>query len=332
MPVCDLTEEELAAMQERKLTVKKVRIIVNPFSGNGKARVSIKLVLAELEKRGVEHVLHETEYALHATELASSLSFDGFQALIAIGGDGTFNEVITGLMERKDGKEARPVLGLIAGGTGNSVLTTFGLLDPTEATGVICDGLYRGLDIGEVLIPDETTASGKTTKYTVNVMGWGLGVDANVTAEGLRCCGPVRYDVGAVWNIVKNPLRELTCTIDGETLTGTYAVLMIQNNIHAGSNMRIAPYAKADDGYLDGLFCKQLGRKVLVNMFGELKRDGCHIFLDDVDYRQFVTLELASDPVTLINVDGENIPSTPFTLTCLYRELNVFFPLKVAPN
>lgn len=55
----------------------------------------------------------------------------------------------------------------------------------------------------------------------------GLGADSNVTAENLRCCGPMRYDVGALWNVCLGKERHVRFVIDGEVLEGNYNIFLV---------------------------------------------------------------------------------------------------------
>ena len=353
-----LTKDEINEIIKKK-DIKKVFIICNPFSGNGKGKKSLSITLNIFKEKNIETIVKKTEYKLHATDIAKTLSFNNIDAICIIGGDGTFNEVITGLMQRKEEDDEKsgevlnfPPIGLIAGGTGNSILTSFKLLDIKQAVLNICDGYYRYLDLGQVTVPLETeiydaieeskpqeesetinninsiSIQQKTqTRYSFNMMGWGLGVEANIQAEKFRCFGPMRYDCGALISIIKNPQYKLKAIIDNEEINGEYSVIMIQNNIHSGSEMIIAPYAKADDGLFDILLCKNVGRNKLIHMFDELKRKGSHIYLDYCDYRQAKSLKLFSEPDTLINLDGENVIGTPFELKVLHRIIPIFFPL-----
>lgn len=96
----------------------------------------------------------------------------------------------------------------------------------------------RKIDLGKISVSD-----GKVY-YMCNLMGWGLGVDANITAENLRCCGPCRYDIGGIWNILKGLNRRAKVNIDGEILDDDFSCILVQNNQHGGSFLRFAPYAK----------------------------------------------------------------------------------------
>eukprot|EP00455_Lapot_gusevi_P045341 TRINITY_DN5783_c0_g1_i3.p1 TRINITY_DN5783_c0_g1~~TRINITY_DN5783_c0_g1_i3.p1 ORF type:complete len:374 (-),score=81.18 TRINITY_DN5783_c0_g1_i3:46-1167(-) len=303
-----------------RLVPRRAILIMNPFSGNGRAQFAWDTVKPIFLTAGMEVVVHPTEYARHATELAKTLNFNGVDVLLVIGGDGTFNEVVNGLMLRN---EPFPPLGLIPGGTGNSVMWSIGLFreNPQAAAEVIVDGYLRKIDLGKV-----TMAENKVM-YMINLLGWGLGVDANETAESCRCCGPCRYDFGAIWQILKGSRRFARCEIDDVTVEGDFCIIMVQNNQHGGSGLRLAPYAKIDDGCLDVVLARNQGRCATLGMFDELKRQGAHVYLDNVIYRRFKKMTIHSQPEnTFLNVDGENCGSTPCTIEMVHNAVTIFAP------
>ena len=289
-------------------------LIVNPFSGNGKAASSLVIIKNRLKQKGIEFEVKQTVRAKHALEIARDLDFSNYDLLMVCGGDGTLNEVINGLMVRQNADH--PPIALIPGGTGNSVAVSMGIEDVDDAVTAAIEGTLRRVDLGKISLAD-----GKVM-YMCNLLGWGLGVDANVTAEELRCCGPCRYDLGAVWQIIKGVERRAKVNIDGEIFDDDFSIIMIQNNQHGGSHLRLAPFAKLDDGALDVLLAKNLGRSSNIAMFNELKRGGSHVYQDWVNYRRFRKLHLDSEPQgMLVNVDGENCGTTPLTVEVIKGSL-----------
>jgi len=259
----------------------------------------------------------QNEKARKCNKMAKEIEFPGIEAFVVIGGDGTFHEFITGLMERKDSKLIP--IGLIAGGTGNSVLTSLGMLDTVKATEAIIKGSKRKVDLGKVSHTDGVT-------YMFNLLGWGLGVDANVTAESCRCCGPARYNCGALVQICKGTERTAHIEIDGEVMEKKYSIIMVQNNQHGGSNLRLAPYAHINDGLLDVIFLEQRPRCRILKLFDELKREGSHVYFEEVDYRRFKKMVITTKSNNLLNIDGENRDSTPCTIEVMPSVIEIFAP------
>ena len=147
-------------MSERKLTM-----VVNPHGGVKQARQILEQVRPIFEAAGVSLEVHETEYRNHAEELARELDLSGAYGLCAIGGDGTFHEVINGMMVRPESE--RLPIGILAAGSGNTFLDTCDLLAPLAAAEGMAQGRTRPIDLARVELSDQV-------RYACNIVGWGL--------------------------------------------------------------------------------------------------------------------------------------------------------------
>ncbi len=291
-------------------------VILNPHSGNQRAARVFASIRGALEAAGMHLELAPTQHAGHATELARDRDLDAVDCVLVVGGDGTWNEVLNGLMARGSGgahlaaagdaaaSDPRPLppLALVPGGTGNSIATSMGVTDPMAAIQPLLRGQLRRVDIGRVTMPHRLP---QQPLYLCNLLGWGLGVDANVTAESCRCFGTWRYDCGAVWQIMRGARRQVRVVLDDEHVyEGDYCLIIVQNNAHGGSELRLAPFAKMDDGCLDVILAKNEGRAATIALFDELKRAGSHVYCDSVVYRRFkkMTVTCEEYAVALVRV------------------------------
>ena len=102
------------------MSSKKFIILVNPQGGKKQGLDLLEQVKPLFKEVDADLVIRETEYAGHATEIAREIDLESFTGLCHIGGDGTFHEIINGLLTRTDGKQVP--LGFIPGGTGNSFM------------------------------------------------------------------------------------------------------------------------------------------------------------------------------------------------------------------
>ena len=227
----------------RKAAVRRVYVIVNPFGGKGRGRIVLCAALEEFGRRGVEATVLETKHRRHAEEYAKSIPLAGFDALCAIGGDGTFNEVLNGLLTRGD--KQRIPLGLIASGTGNSTMVDLKCVDTHQCVAAICSGVVRAMDVIQASFENPDGSPGAppafksfdspATRYWINAVGFGLGVSAAMTAEHLRCLGQLRYDVGAFINIAKGFNNPAEVMLDGTRIDEDLAILVASNGErHAG--------------------------------------------------------------------------------------------------
>jgi len=295
----------------------KMLVILNPFSGNGMGRKSWETVRPIFEEAGIECDLRETKHARHATEIARQADLKQYDNVVAIGGDGTFHEVIQGLKSRDD-EESIP-LGLIPGGTGNSIVRSMEIFDPKVAAQHILRGKVKYVD----LMKCDTESDGETY-YAMNLVGYGLGVESNVTAEKLRRLGKARYDVAILWNIIKSKNHNVTLTLDGKEMPPQdLSMVLVQNNQHAGSELRTAPYAQMDDGVLDLLSFEHKSRWKILKAFDALKKGARHVHKDFVQYHRFRKLKIETPSPERINIDGENCGSTPITIEVMHRTLQL---------
>jgi diacylglycerol kinase (ATP) len=174
------------------------------------------------------------------------------------------------------------------------------------------------MDIGRVTFGDDRVI------YLFNLLGWGLAADATATAEECRCLGTLRYDFGAVWQIILGSKRSVRMDIDGEVYEGDYCLVLVQNNQHGGSRLRFAPFAKMDDGCLDVVIARNDGRMATISLFDEVKRDGCHVYEESVVYRRFKRMTLSTPQPTLVNIDGEGGFVTPLTVECVPSAISMY--------
>ena len=110
-------------------------LVVNPQSGKKQSTALLNTIKPIFDSSVIELSIITTDFPGHARELASELEFTDYDGLLILGGDGTFHEVVNGMLGRQDGM-ALPI-GLIPGGSGNSVAHDLGLLDPIAAAKAI---------------------------------------------------------------------------------------------------------------------------------------------------------------------------------------------------
>ena len=115
--------------------MNNIYLIVNPKSGTKNYNHTLNKVIPVFKGNNVEYTLIYTEYAGHAIELVRSCNFSEYDSVCTIGGDGTLNEVVNGMLSRDDNRKLP--IGLIPGGTGNSFMKTIDCLDPVAAVNKI---------------------------------------------------------------------------------------------------------------------------------------------------------------------------------------------------
>ncbi|XP_037484559.1 sphingosine kinase 1-like [Triticum dicoccoides] len=173
---------------------KRLFFIVNPYGGKrGGRKIFQTEVLPLIEAAGIHYTMQETNYRLHAQEIAGSLDLRKYDGIICVSGDGILVEVVNGLLQRDDWDKAIKVpLGIIPAGTGNGMVQ--GLLhsagEPfsmSNAVFAIIRGHRRALDVTSVV-------QGKTRFFSVMMLTWGLVADIDIESEKFRWMGSARID------------------------------------------------------------------------------------------------------------------------------------------
>jgi len=233
------------------------RIIVNPIAGRGAGERAIPLVEQTLRGCGLNFDLVRTERPWHAAELAQRACAEGYDVGVAVGGDGTANEVLNGLMlAKQSGKTA--TMGVLCVGRGNDF--AFGVGVPRgleDGCRVLAQGHRRAIDVGRViggLYPQG--------RYFGN--GVGIGFDAVVgfvAAKMRRLTGFASYVVAALETIFlyyRAPL--LRVVYDGQTLTLPALMVSTMNGRRMGGGFMMGPNASPDDGLFDLCIVRQVSR------------------------------------------------------------------------
>ncbi len=227
----------------------KYKIIVNPISGRGNGERSIPQIDNLLTQYGLDYDLTLTERPLHAVELAREAAMSGFDVVVAAGGDGTYNEVLNGLMEAKKAGADSAAMGVFSIGRGNDF--SYGAEIPgnlEECCKVLAEDHRRAIDIGYVVGGDFPEG-----RYFDNCVGIGFDALGGIVAEKLYpLSGFLNYIVAVVLTVFVyyKPLL-LTIEYDGKKMTIPSLMVSIMNGKRLGGGFYMAPDAEMDDGLFD---------------------------------------------------------------------------------
>ena len=249
-------------------------VIYNPISGNAKSSNLIKNIQFDLNKLNKNYKIVETKYANHAMEICKNLHAAN-QKLIIVGGDGTFNEAINGIMQNNN----RPKIGFIPGGTGNAMMHDLQATTYRTAIDIILRGKTKKIDVMKL---DFSTH----TEYAINIVGWGMAGDINILSEKLRILGSARYTIASVYYTMNKISRKAKIMIDEMEFTDDFLFILNLNTIHTGKGMKAAPKAKLDDGLLDVIILRsKISRLELLLLLPKIYT-GKHVLSKKVEYLQ----------------------------------------------
>ena len=242
--------------RRKEAVLRKGILIANPVAGRGAAARALPRVIELLKEGGIDPAVLETSRPGDGRRFASRLAPDADLA-IAVGGDGTVNEVVGGLI---DGGLGRVPVGVIPFGTGNVVAKELGIpLDPAAAARAVADGAPARLDVG--------TAGGRYFLFAC-----GAGFDAEVVRRFSRsragAVRMVRYVPEIVRALVAYDFPEITVELDGEALPGAWSQVLVANMRQYGGPLVVAAGADPSDGLLDVVLMRGRGASYLRHMAG----------------------------------------------------------------
>jgi len=299
--------------------------IVNPIAGNGRAHGLAPRISEWLDRRGISARLMETRERGHAERLAAAAGDLGHDRVIVVGGDGTIQEVVNGLMlEPPGGAAPRPSLGLIPGGSGNDLVRDLELpLDPMGALALALGEHTRSIDVARA-----ENAAGQGRHFPV---AGGVGFDAQVAHVmfGHRWPwqkGRIGYFLSTFIELMRYRNRRLVITVetaDGEVeVDRTCLLVAFANGAYYGGGMQICPGAEIADGVLDICIAGDLSRWEALRLLPGIY-DGAHVGHPKVEFLRARSVRFAADDATLVHLDGEPFGSLPVTVTVQPRALDV---------
>lgn len=274
-------------------------IIANGHANWGAGRRRVRQAPELLYRQGLAFSLVATGHPGHAQELAATAVAQKIDTVVVIGGDGTVNEVINGLV--RSGGDHVPRVGIIPAGSSNDLSKSLGIPQDLEgACRTILRGQVRNVDVGQ---------AGSHCFCNASCLGYFARVAAK-SLETRRLRGSLRYVLPAL-----GVIREMTegwemevRTDEGRVYHGTYAVLLVGNAPRFGG-LTMLPRARPDDGFLDGLLIEMVSPWEALQMIPRVYRKA----LDR--HRRALGFQAASFSVTLrrpteLCNDGEMVPGT----------------------
>jgi diacylglycerol kinase (ATP) len=277
---------------------RKVKIILNPVADMRNAwRVADDLRPMITEYGNADW--SGTVYPTHATELAKQAGEQGYEMVVAMGGDGTVHEVVNGLMQLPEAR--RPILGVVPVGSGNDFAHAISIPTQSErALALALQGSPSTIDIG--IITDEHGRK----EYFDNTLG--IGFDAVVTIRSHKLPllrGFLMYLTAVIQTIILNHDPALMMMeSDGRSWEQQNLMLVMCNGPREGGGFLVAPDAKPDDGILHYAMIEKCSRLMMFRIVPEVMK-GTHGRFKPVTLGSCKKLSVTSDRPMYIHADGE---------------------------
>ena len=277
---------------------RKVKIILNPMADMGnawKVADDLRPIINEYGNADWSG----TVYPTHATELAKQAGEQGYDMIIAMGGDGTVHEVVNGIMQLPEDK--RPILGVVPVGSGNDFAHAIGV--PMESDHALDHALKSQsstIDLGVM-----TDEHGRK-EYFDNTLG--IGFDAVVTIRAHKMIllrGFIMYLAAVLQTIFLNhePIK-MQIEADNKQWEQSNLLLTLCNGPREGGGFMVAPDAKIDDGILHYAMIVNVGRLMMLRIVPEVM-NGTHGKFKEVTLGMCKKMNIAADRPMYIHIDGE---------------------------
>ena len=288
--------------------MKKAMLIINPTSGGEKA-LDYKEKLENKAKEYFEYVETKiTEKVKDATAFAEEASKGNYEAVIVFGGDGTVNEVISGIAE----KDYIPKLGIIPGGTGNLITKLLEISqDIDEAIDQLDFNKTNAIDIGKA-----------NKSYFGYIFSVGSLPEAihNVEIEDKTKYGVLAYAI----NTIKSVIKDEVFNIKIETEKGSYEgeasqVLVLLSNYYADKKI----FEENKDGYANILILKNASIISKLSLIPDLLK-GDIVENDNIEYIKAKDITISSDTKLESDIDGDQSDDLPVKITVLGNHIEIY--------
>lgn len=274
-----------------------IAIIANPHAGKGRGKKVAEQVTSILKDKHVDFEIFFTGYPKQAVELAAQAT-KKHEVIAALGGDGTVNEVLNGILHSKS------QLAIIPGGTGNDYARGLNIpTNPDDALKVILQGNIVKMDVVE---------ERSRTFGVVSTIGFPSTVLDYVNSHRDSFLkGPIVFTAAIIKTIHNLKIYPINITIDDETRQLSVVGVVLMNMPYGGGGLMFAPDAHYNDGYIWAVIIKEVTRFELMRTL-PLVYFGKHVNHPKVEIIQCQRVSITADESLIKSYDGELDDFTPF--------------------
>lgn len=299
-------------------------VIVNPVAGGGRGLDDFPQISKHLRDAQIECEPVFTEHKFHATELTVTAVNGGYRRIIVVGGDGTLHEVVNGLFIQQAVRPDEVLLAVVAVGTGNDWVRTFGISNRIkDAVRAISEGHSFLQDVGVVSYEESHY---RQSRYIANVAGAGFDAYVIRRLSHLKKKGRKsrwRY----TWCLVRSFFRYKSTGVKvwvDDRLVYNNLLLSVAIGIckYNGGGIQQLPEAVADDGMLDLSLIRPVHFWHVLFRFHYLFNGGIYRIRHILKERGS-RIRIESSPEVSVEVDGELLGETPLEFSVLHKAVRI---------
>lgn len=302
----------------------RARLIYNPTSGHETMLRNVGEILNILEQAGYEaSAFQTTAEKMSAAKEAQRAAKEGFDLIVAAGGDGTINEVVNGIAPLKH----RPKMGIIPAGTTNDYARALRIPreNPIDAARVILKGQTVKMDIGQA-----------NDKYFMNIAGGGFLTELtyDVPSDFKSVLGYLAYVVKGAEMLPRIKPVDLHIQFDDGEYDGQASMFLLGLTNSIGGFEQIAPDASLDDGNFALIVVKSSNPVEVIKLMGMVLNGGRHVNDPNIIYTKTrkVVAKVKHGEQMKINLDGEYGGDAPMTFVNLRQHIEMFANVDEIPD
>ena len=303
----------------------KIAAVVNPHSAGGKTAREWPQVARQLENRLGPVTTRFTSEPGAGITIARGLLREGCDLVIAVGGDGTANEVANGFFDKDRLVRPEATLGILPLGTGGDFRRSLGI--PTDVSGaieILAAGVPAQIDVGKASF--RANSGAQSSRYFVNLISFGMG--GHVAAQSRNFMGLLGGRAAFFWATVKTFLtyrgRQVNLMLDESSTHLPFFItnVAIGNGQFHGGGMRPCPAAVPNDGIFDVTVIEYAGALRLLSSISMLYSGEVYAH-PKVRHFEAARITAEAGKATEIEIDGEPLGTLPLEVTILPRQLRV---------
>lgn len=313
--------------------LKNWLVIINPNAGTKKGEKDWPKIAALLDTAGFDYTPLFTTHRNHAIELSSDHINRGFKKIIVVGGDGTLNEVVNGVLTQGRYPGTEILVGMIMVGTGNDWSRTFNIPGKyKKAIKVIRKHKTFLHDAGKVTYHDKNPH----TRYFINMAGLGYdGLVAHKTNQMKEKGrgGTFAYLISLLLGLFEYSQSTLEIDIDGENIfTGKVFSMSVGICKYNGGGMMQCPYAIPDDGIFDITLIKSIHKyQALLHLKKLYSGHFEHLPFIQIHKGKVIRIRRKQGASLKLESDGESLGHAPYDFEIIPRCLNMIIKEVEAP-
>jgi diacylglycerol kinase (ATP) len=296
------------------------KVIVNPAAGAGKTGRLWPEIMGLFKGNGLRFEHDLTEAPGHAVELAREAARQGYEMVVAVGGDGTIHEIVNGLYA--SGCLSDALLGIVSTGTGSDYIRTIGIPRAyKDACQRMMEPKIRAVDLG---IVEFRRHGGIAERIFVNFAG--AGFDAEIvrrTTQQFKSLGALpSYLLGTLTTLITYKNKDVSIKIDGVEEHRRVCTIITNNGRYGGGGMFTAPNAELSDGLFDVMIVDDITKPDFLVSLPRLYK-GTHLTHPKVTMKPAREIEIHAKQKMSLQADGELLGEVPARIRIMPLALNI---------